>query len=324
MGNEKILIVGIEKKIERKLKELNLKPKVSPKEFLEIHGGGKHRYFSPCKKGEEMVAFYARLHDNLDAKEKFIREIEFLEWVKKSQIKIKNLMPEILNSGLEKDFEWLVREYPRAPPLGTSRSIIQQPSLKIIAELTKAIFEISKLKPRNLPGIPLKKFNYRNYLAPGAYVNLLKRKIITADLFQKSSKKIQKLIPLLKKENHYFSHGDLNLGNILSDGKEIWIIDWELIHFNNFAYDIGYLWAHLWQAKREFRKKLIKSYLKNLNSTQLTKFKKLLPVVVSYLSLGGIEYKKEREKLKILEKRRKFYLKLLENCTKDFETLINA
>ncbi len=324
MGDEKIFIPRIEKKIERKLKELNLKPELSLKDFLKIHNKGKHRYFSPCKKDGKMVAFYARLHDNLDAKQKFIREIEFLKRVKKSQIKIKILLPEILNWGIEKDFEWLVREYPKAPPLGTRRNMIRQPSLKIIEQLTKAIFEISKLEPKDLSDITLKKFNYQNYLAPGIYADLLRKKIISSGLVQKILKKIQNVMPLLKKENHYFSHGDLNLGNILLNGKRIWIIDWELIHLNNFAYDIGYLWAHLWEAKRNFRKKLIKSYLKNLNSIQLAKFKKLLPVVASYLSLGGVEYKEEREKLKILEKRRRFYLKLLENCTKKFETLINT
>ena len=94
-------------------------------------------------------------------------------------------------------------------------------------------------------------------------------------------------MPLLEKENHYISQGDLNLDNIIIDEKNNpWLIDWELIHLNNFAYDIGYLWAHLWEAKKEFRQKLISKYIKHLNKNELLKFKKLLQVVASYLSLG--------------------------------------
>jgi thiamine kinase-like enzyme len=319
MEDEKILIPRIEEKIERKLKELNLKPEVPIKEFLKIHGFGRHRYFSPCQRGKETLAFYARLHDNLDAKEKFIREIEFLKKIKENSIGIKDLIPEIFNFGLEEDFEWLVREYPKAPPLGSSRNLKQKISLKIIENLTSIIFEISKISLK----IKLKKFDYKNYFPERTYLDLIKKRVLSEKLVKKMENLIQKNFPLLKKEDHYFSHGDLNLGNILSNGKRVWIIDWELIHLNNFAYDIGYLWAHLWEAKRDLRRKLIKSYLKKLNNIQLVKFKQLFPVVVSYFSLGGIYYKKEKERLETQKRRRKFYLQLLENCPEKFENLIN-
>jgi hypothetical protein len=318
-----ILIPKIEKKIEIKLKELQLNPEITPREFLKIHKTGKHRYFSPClEKDGKIVAFYARLHDNLDAKEKFIREINFLKRLKGINSKIKKIVPAILNYGVEKDFEWLKREYPKASPLGRSRELIQRPSPELIKEITGSILEISKISPRNFPG--LKNFDCQNYLSKGEYEGLQKRGIISEELRKKIFKMIKGNLPLLEKENRYFCHGDMNLGNILSDKKDIWFIDWELIHLNNFAYDIGYFWAYLWEAKISFRQKLIKSFIRNLDSQKFLKFKKLLPIVVSYLSLGGIEYRKGREKIKILEKRRNFYLRLLENCAKKFEILVNS
>lgn len=325
LKTKKIFIPDIKRKIERKLKELQLKPEISPKKFFEIHQQGKHRYFSPCQtKENDLVAFYARLHNNLDAKEKFIQEICFLNEIKRKEIKIKNLIPPILNWGIEKDFEWFIRKYPLALPPGTIRSITTQlPFFEIIGKLTDAIFEISKIRPQRL-NLKLKKFNHQNYLSLSCYEGLVKKKIITKELAEKVLKMLKKNLFLAEKENHYFSHGDLNLGNILAEQNRIWLIDWELIHLNNFAYDIGYLWAHLWEAKSSFRRKLLDSYLKKLEANRLAKFKRLLPIVVSYLSLGGIEYKKRKEKLKILGKRRDFYLHLLENCTKDFQSLIKT
>jgi hypothetical protein len=313
-----ILISNIQKKIEKKLRELNLKPKISPREFLKIQR--KHRYFSPSlSKDGKIVAFYARLHDNLDAKEKFIREINFLKKIKESSLRIKKFVPEILDYGIENDFEWLIREHKIALPLGQSRNLTQEISSEIIKKIVKLILEIAKIPPGNFPG--LKKFNCQNYFGNGVYRNLIKKGLIPREISEKLREMVKRSFLLLEKENKYFCHGDMNLGNILSDKKNIWIIDWELIHLNNFAYDIGYLWAHLWEAKRNFRNELMNSYLKELNSQKLLKFKKLLPIVVSYLSLGGIELKKENEKKEIFQKRRSFYLKLLKNCL-DFQKLI--
>jgi len=318
-----ILIREIDEKIEKKLKELSLKPEISPQEFSKIHKFGKHRYFSSClTEKNERVSFYSRLHNNLDAKEKFIREISFLKEIQKSKFEIKKSIPKILDYGIEKDFEYLLREYITAPPLGKSRNITHPLSKKNLDKLIKIIFEISKIKPKKL-NFKLKKFNSKNYLVPQIYEGLVKKNIISKELYQKMTKLIKNNFSLLEKESHCFCHGDLNLGNILSDQKKFWIIDWELIHLNNFAYDIGYLVAHLWEAKRSFRQKLMEFYLKKLPTKNLLKFKKLLPVVVSYLSLGGIELRKEDEKKEIFQKRRKFYVELLRNCL-NFNKLIKV
>lgn len=316
VGN--ILIPQIDQKIEKKLKELKLIPEISPSEFLAKHKNRKHRYFSPCyKENGEKVAFYSRLHFNLDAKNKVIQEIKFLKKLKKTKLKIKKIIPQIIDFGIERDFEWFQRECLPGKPLGQSRTLEQKLDKKIIPKIVKIIFEISKIPSKFLTN--LKKFNIKNYLASNVYKELIEKKFLKKEVALPIQNFIRRNFSLLKKENKYFCHGDLNLGNIISDGKNIYLIDWELIHLNNFAYDIGYFWSHLWQTKREIRQLLISQYLKKISDQEIKKFKIFFPIVTSFLALGGIKFKEKKGPL--IKKRRKFYSAIFENFF-NFEKLI--
>lgn len=167
--------------------------------------------------------------------------------------------------------------------------------------------------------VKLPKFNCQKYLNIPAYEKLVKKKLVGKKAVNNILAMIKKTMPLLKKENHYLSHNDLNLGNILLNRGKILIIDWELIHINNFAYDMSYLWTHLWQLKKDLRKKMIEIYLNNIPQSQAEKFKRLLPVITAYVSLGGIL---TEHKGKNIKQRKKFYKKILENCAGDFNQLI--
>ena len=141
------------------------------------------------------------------------------------------------------------------------------------------------------------KFDWNNYCNPSVLNKLVGQGIISRKSREELRQMLKKEALLLKKQNIYLSHGDLTLENILSDGNKFWIIDWEKAHLNNFAYDIALLWTHLWKSKFS-RRKLIESYLKNLNDKTKTMFKKIFPVVASYLAIGGVflDIDKEREK----------------------------
>ncbi len=321
-----ILIPNIEAKIDKKLKSLQLYPQITPHSFFKKYTKSKHRYFSPCKNQEgSLFGFYARCHNNKDAKKKFIQEINFLNSIKETESLINNSIPKIVRWKKENDFEWMLRKYVEGKTLGSSRKLTFPLERKTISQLAFLISEIKKIKLKQSSNLKLKKFVLKNYLSESLYANLSKKKIIPSLLSRKSIKNINSAMPLLEKENHYISQGDLNLGNIIIDKKNNpWLIDWELIHLNNFAYDIGYLWAHLWEVKREFRQKLILEYIKHLDKNELLKFKKLLPIVASYLSLGGICIKHSKEKKIKLEKRRIFYVRLLTNCLKSFEELVRT
>jgi thiamine kinase-like enzyme len=316
----KTLIPSIGRKIESKLRNLGLKPGIGPQEFLKRYGFKKHRYFTPCiANNKQIVGFYARLHNNQDTKEKFIREINFLKRIEKSNLRINRLIPDILDSGITKDFEWFIREYPKAPPLGESSYMTQKTFPSMHKKIADTILDISKIPTKKF--IKLKKFNHQNYLTPGEYEGLVKQKVLSKQLADKLLKDANKNLSLLKKENKYLCHGDLNLGNVLSDKKELWIIDWELAHINNFTYDICYLWAHLWGAKSPFRKKLIETYVDKLNKNQLSIFKKIFPIVASYLAVSGARHRVTGEKRRERQQRKTFYTKLLKNCS-DFKQLI--
>lgn len=323
-----LLIPQIDFKITKKLKELNLRPKVLPGGFIQKAAGKKHRYWSLCQtETKKEVVFYARLHNNKDARIKFKREIKFLKESKGKKFTFFRFVPKLIAAGIEKDYEWLIREYINGLPLGFSRKLKTKMSPKIAPILAKAIFRINQLEKEFFKDFGLKNFNWRYYLEiKDLYFGLLKKKIIDFKTYQGILKLLQdkNKKELLKKENHYFTHGDLNLGNIIFYKKGFKIIDWELIHLNNFVYDFAYCWTHLWQASKRFREKLVFNYLKLLPQKKRKIFKEILPIVVIYLALGGITYQARDKSKSYFIKRRKFYLKLLMKALHGFNELIKV
>jgi tRNA A-37 threonylcarbamoyl transferase component Bud32 len=307
-----ILIPKIGEKIEKVLEKLSLKPEISPREFLKIHKNKKHRYFSPClTESGERVIFFARLHFNLDAKSKFKNEIKFLK--KAENLKLSFKIPRLLDFGIEKDFEWLVREYPQG------KTVFEESTFPKM--IPRAISEISGIKKDLF--FPLKKFKVKRYLNFNLRRNLVKSGTISKDLSEKLGILVKKNFPILKKENEYFCHGDLNPKNIIIFKDKLWIIDWEAIHQNNFAFDIAYFWVWFWKEK-EKRKFLIKEYLKNLKQRKREIFQRIFPLVVAYFCEREIRFKKEEESKEDFEKRKETLISFLENCAKGFENLISA
>jgi thiamine kinase-like enzyme len=307
-----ILIPKIKEKIEKLLEKLSLKPEISPKEFLKIHKNKKHRYSSPClTKDGKKVNFFARIHFNLDAKSKFKNEIKFLK--KAENLKLSFKIPRLLDFGIEKDFEWLVREYPPGKTLLEEFTF----SKKII----KAISEISEIKKEWF--LPLKKFKIKRYFNFGLRKILVKNGLISESLSEKLEILVKKNFSLLQKERKYICHGDLGPKNILVSKNNLLIIDWETVHLNNFAFDIAYLWVWFWKEKKK-RDFLIKEYLKNLKPKKRKIFEKIFPIVVSYLCQREIRFQKGWESKEEFEKRKKSLICFLENCPQGFENLISS
>lgn len=42
------------------------------------------------------------------------------------------------------------------------------------------------------------------------------------------------------------THGDWSPKNLLTDGQEMWVIDWEVIHYGDPSFDVGFLVNHLY------------------------------------------------------------------------------
>jgi len=41
------------------------------------------------------------------------------------------------------------------------------------------------------------------------------------------------------------THGDWSPKNLLTDGEEMWVIDWEVVHYGDPSFDAGFLLNHL-------------------------------------------------------------------------------
>ena len=325
MTNHK-LIPNISKKITKKLKELKLTPQITPEEFIKRTKGNKHRYSSLCqdKKGEFLM-FYARVHDNRDAKRKMKKEILFAKELKKAGYKgklpFKEFLPQYYKAKIEKDFEWFEREHIKENPLGINEKLDEKLDEKTIKNIAVCTFKISRASASLFKTIPLKKFPPKNYI-----LNLGEIQERTKNIDKGLAKRLRKFLiknyPLFKKENKYLSHGDFNLGNIIeTKEKKLKLIDWESAKINNFAFDIGYLFMHLWQASKSQREFLIQSYLSLLPSKKRTIFKVLFQGIVIYLATGGINIEPREIKYSNLKKRREFFEKVLKNAL-DFEILI--
>lgn len=314
-----MILSGVEKKIIKQLEKLNLRPAVSPAQFLRKYPQ-KHRYFSRCfNETKQPVIFYCRLHDNLDAREKMIREIYFLKELKKTGYGLKQVTPRLLNYGLENNFEWLLKDYVAGKSMGdlTRSPLLRSP--KLIKDLVENITLIARVKIKFPSESKINYFDCQKYIRKEGLANILKEKEMS-----RFEKMVSQAYPLLVKENNFLCHGDLNLGNVILDKhKKVWLIDWELVQLNNKFYDIAYFWSHCWREKA-FRQRLLGAYLDKLPSGELAKFKKIFPLPVFYLALGGIKLKRKRENKQRAETRKNFYKQALKNSLKGFEKLIKT
>lgn len=329
MPTGNLLIPNIGRKITAVLRRLKLQPAEPPTAFLKRVGTSKHRYYTAAQTAAgETVAFYARLHDNPDARRKFLTEITVLTKLqnlpRRELAPVADAAPNIYAHGKQPSFEWFTREYIAGKPLGHSRQLTAALKSTTATQLGDAIAHIGRIPPRSV-GLHLPAFNPQWYAIQQLCFGLAQHQAVAIAICRGIARLVDHNHRLLRAENHYLAHGDLNLGNIIVERGTVRIVDWELAQFNNFAYDIGYLWVHLWQAPRIFRRQLIAAYLAHLDAGQLRRFKQLLPVVVAYLAIGGIPYRQHAHERKIAQaQRRRYHVTLLQNCLKGFSKLIQT
>ena len=136
------IIPQIEKKIKRQLEKLNLVPEIDPIEFINKKKKIKHRYYSNCLDSKnKKIGFYARIHNNEDAKNKMIREMIFLREVKKNKkLKINKYIPKFIDGEIKEDFEWFTREYVEGRSLGETHILKYKLSVEDIPFFIDANF----------------------------------------------------------------------------------------------------------------------------------------------------------------------------------------
>lgn len=317
--NYPLLIPNIITKIEQKLKELGLTPEVSPGLFVEKTRGKKHRYSSVCsnQQGKKLL-FYAILHKSPSEQQRTKTEVRLAKYFAKHPLKC---LPKYYNGKIEKDFSWLTRELlPDLPieTLGKIETLKRAVAAREFKNLAFAIFQLNSLPAKRFPF--LKKFNLNKYTDLPSQI--AKDKILDQPSIEKINQLIKSNLSLLKKENNCFTHGDLQIGNIILFARKIKIIDLESAHFNNFAFDIAFIATRMWQHLKE-RQDLIKYYSNFLPQQKKEVFQTLFRIDSIFVGFHTFKSSPREYTTRQLQKRRAFYKKLLIRASGSFNQLAN-
>ena len=329
-----LFIPEIEKKITSVLKKLSLKPKINPQEFIKTTDGIKHRYYSSCSRKNKNYFFYALLKRDEKNKTKFIRELKIAKFLLKNKHTLTKYFPLYIDSSdLGDQCLWILSENIPSFVLEDKKRAeksIRSLEKKEIHSLARVIFDFNHhfLDSKIKRAIKTDKFkvnqNYKKLLK--TLIGLKGSGIINSKFLQKAQLFISDNRRLLNRENKYFVHGDVHLGNIFvyKKGREIKIkiIDWELYHLNNFAYDIAFFYSRLWREP-ELRRMMINEFLSIIPKSKTSIFKRLFKLNLIYFSTTyGLESSPVEFNQKELSKRKDWFKKLLLHSVDDFETYL--
>jgi len=311
------LIPKITEKINEVLKKEELTPLETPERFLKRTHGRKHRYSTVCqdKKGRRFI-FYARLHDSPFEKERMTTEVKLAKVLMKKRY---DLFPRYFKGEIKKDFEWILREYFDEDPL-EDRKNIERLKRKIsqeeILRICKALLKFQKIKIINFPF--LKKFDLKKYLQLPEQIE--KEKIFSGERLRKLEEFLKKNFKILKKENEYFCHGDLQIGNIILFDKKIKIIDLESAQISNFAFDVCFLWGKLWR-ERKVARKILDNFYKILPRNKKETFEVLFRLNSLFVGFHSFVQKPKEYDKKTIQERKRFFLNVLRKSLESLEEL---
>jgi len=311
------LIPKIAEKINKILKEKELYPLEKPEDFIKRTRKRKHRYSTVCqdKKGEKFI-FYARLHDSPFEKERMVTEVKLAKILMRKKC---DFFPKYFEAKIEKDFEWILREYFEESPIENQKNI-EKLKRKILKEeilkICKVLLEFQKIKISNFPF--LKKFKIKKYSQLPDQIK--KEGIFSGEELKKLKKFLKENFEILKKENKYLSHGDFHIGNIILFDKKIKIIDWESAQISNFAFDVCFLWARLWRERNTARE-ILSNFYKILPKNKKKKFEILFRLNSLFIGFHSFVQKPKEYDKKTIEKRKEFFAKILKVSIESFNGL---
>lgn len=289
-------IPQVEQKINKTLEKLGLS--IIDKDFtIERDQKNKKRFFMPIcinKRGKKYF-FKSRFQDADELLVALKREIEFNEKITPiiSSINPHFVTPGIIKKGEDKQgYTWFYRECYEgkfAGAMDTDSGIKidflnkyspQDFALKLFS-LQKETLKIKKI-------IKLHCHNYHWYKADFDYYFHTK---ILQKLIPKELKKISQLLEenktLLNRNTDFLTHGDFYPNNILLSNDQLVVIDWELVHLNNQAFDFAFIWLNSFRNPK-WQKEFLKTYFQKVKDK--TKFKKLFRIVVLTLCLRFLHH----------------------------------
>jgi len=311
------LIPKIAEKISQVLRKKGLFPLEGPEDFLKRTQGKKHRYSTVCqnKEGKKFI-FYARVHDSPFEKERMITEVKLAKVLMKKRYPF---FPRYFDGKIEKDFEWILREYFEEAPLEDPKNIEKlkrKISKEEISRICNVLLKLQKIKTSNFPF--LKKLNLK--MCSRLPEQIEKEKIFSKEELEKLKNFLKENFKILKKENKYFCHGDFQIGNIILFKKKIKIIDLEGAKISNFAFDVCFLWARLWR-ERKTAKEILKTFYEILPKNKRERFEILFRLNSLFIGFHSFMQEPKEYDRKMIEKRKKFFLNVLKNSLFSFSKL---
>ncbi len=305
------LIEKIEEKIREVLEKLRLRPKEDPGQFILRTKGKKHRFSTICEneKGKKFI-FYARLHDSKSERERMIAEVKLAKALIKKRVKF---FPKYFLAEIEKDFEWILREYFKEETLESKKEIerLARPlKEKEVFEIAKIIIKMQNLKFPFLKAKELKK------------IFLLPKEMENRGFSKKDCQRVKEILKknreFLIKENKYFCHGDFQIGNLIFTKDGLKIIDLESAQISNFAFDPCFFWMRLWREKA-LRRKFLKIFCSLLPKRKFENFKILFQIDAIFLAFHSFCARPTEYSKRMLSKRKKYFLKVLKNAILGFD-----
>lgn len=290
------IIPQAKQKINKTLKELKLS--ILNKNFtVEKNIKNKKRFFMPIcvnKQGKKYF-FKARFQNTDELLLALKKEIEFNKKITPiiSSIEPHFITPGIIKSGEdERGYVWFYREcyeenFAGAMDVnsGITKDFLDKCSAKNFAlELFSLQKETVKIKKM----LPLHCHNHHWYKADFDYYCHTK---ILQKLIPKELKKIEQLLEknknLLNRNANYLTHGDFYPNNILLSNNQLVVIDWELIHLNNQAFDFTFIWMNAFRNPK-WQQEFFKTYFQKVKNK--IKFKKLFHIVALTLCLRFLHH----------------------------------
>ncbi|MEK7166935.1 MAG: phosphotransferase [Patescibacteria group bacterium] len=279
------IIPQAKQKITETLKQLKLS--ILDKNFtVEKNIQNTKRFFMPiCADKQGKKYFFKARFQNTD--ELFLalkKEIEFNKNISPI-ISSKNphfITPGIIKSGRDKQgYIWFYRECYEENfagfmdvDSGMTKEFLDKCSpqdfaLKLFS-LQKNTFKIKKT-------MQLHSHNYHWYKADFDYyfyTEILQKEI------PRELKKIKQLFEknkiLLNRNANWLTHGDLYPNNILISNNQLVIIDWELVHLNNQAFDLIFIWMNAFRNPK-WQQDFLKTYFQKIKNK--INFQKLFRIV---------------------------------------------
>jgi len=281
---QRFLLPHATEHITRTLHILGLTPKITPEAFIKKYEGRKHRYATQAVTDDGCsVIFYARLHNNEDARHKFIQDVRMLDKLSHGRYALSRYVPDVYAHSIRKKYEWFIRENLKQPVVG---NVYKEEINFVQRDVRRFVHLFHALQ--TLPTLPRHRFERRdaNFFLQISEGNLRQVK----SLFTPSER--AQIISHLHAEYQtiqsfttHLVHGDCHPGNVLMDARHLYLIDWETTQRNLRTTDIGYFYLSL-SGQPKFRRELLQSFSRKI--TWEKQFHQLFPLSALFFALNHL------------------------------------